>query len=82
VENLSIEEKDNILNKKTDILMHLQLTVVVVVISSVTTFSVSTTEIYPRRLAIAKAVLPFWREKEKGRERESNEREDCDVNQW
>lgn len=39
--------------------MHVQLTVVVVVISSVTTFSVSTTEMYPRRLAMAKAVLPF-----------------------
>lgn len=61
--------------------MQLQLTVVVVVISSVTTFSVSTTEIYPRRLAIAKAVLPFWREKERRGERERNEREDCDVNQ-
>lgn len=67
--------------------MHLRLTVVVVVISSVTTFSVSTTEIYPRRLAMAKAVLPFWREKERrgrerGRERERAEREGCDVNQW
>lgn len=59
--------------------MHVQLTVVVVVISSVTTFSVSTTEMYPRRLAMAKAVLPFWRE-ERGGERA--EREDCDVNQW
>lgn len=46
--------------------MHVQLTVVVVVISSVTTFSVSTTEMYPRRLAMAKAVLPFWREQRGG----------------
>lgn len=38
------------------------LTVVVVVTSSVTTFSVSTTEMYPRRLAIAKAVLPFCKD--------------------
>lgn len=61
--------------------MHLQLTVVVVVISSVTTFSVSTTEMYPRRLAIAKAVFPFWAGKREG-ERERSEREDCGVNQW
>lgn len=40
------------------------LTVVVVITSSVTTFNVSTTEMYPRRLAIAKAVLPFWRGRE------------------
>lgn len=52
--------------------MHVQLTVVVVVISSVTTFSVSTTEMYPRRLAMAKAVLPFWRE-ERGGERAERE---------
>lgn len=58
--------------KKSNIWMHVQLTVVVVVISSVTTFSVSTTEMYPRRLAMAKAVLPFWRE-ERGGERAERE---------
>ena len=36
-----------------------KLTVVVVMTSSVTTFSVSTTEMYPRRLAIDRAVFPF-----------------------
>lgn len=35
------------------------LTVVVVMTSSVTTFRVSTTEIYPRRLAMERAVFPF-----------------------
>lgn len=38
---------------------HLLLTVVVMV-SSVTTFRVSTTEMYPRRRAMARAVFPFW----------------------
>ncbi len=37
-----------------------ELTVVLVIISSVTTLRVSTTEMYPRRRAMARAVFPFY----------------------
>lgn len=40
---------------------HHAVTVVVVMTSSVTTFSVSTTEMYPRRLAMDRAVFPLYK---------------------